>query len=74
MKPRFKPGDLLYESTNEFTAQLPPFLVLAYEESRPVDRDNPYEFYPAYLVLEGEQIMGFVAEYVDENCEKMTDD
>lgn len=38
MKPRFKPGDLLYEPTNEYTAKLPPFLILAYEESRPVDR------------------------------------
>lgn len=72
MRPRFKAGDLLYEPTNEETAKLPPFLILGYDAVCAIDKENPVEFYPGYLVLEDEQIMVFMAEYVDKNCEKMT--
>lgn len=71
MIPRFKAGDLLWEPTNEETAKLPPFLVLGFNEKCPVDRHNTLDSYPGYIVLEGEQVMNFVAEYVDKNCEKL---
>ena len=74
MIPRFKAGDLLWEPTNEETAKLPPFLIIGYNGTCAFDKKNPVEYYPSYLVLEGEQIMAFMVEYVDKNCEKITDD
>ena len=65
MTPKFKVGDLVYEPKSGSIAELPPFLVLEYQEIPPT-------FYaPIYVILQGEKIRNFNVNYVDEHCEKL---
>ena len=66
MRPKFKPGDLLHEPRSPFEAERTPFLILEFQEF-PM---NGMPRMPIYVILEGEKIGRYDADYVDRRCEK----